>query len=152
MSPLHGDPSARPSLLLVRRFRLAAIILLLVWPLTACTSWRSLPAPQTGLGRNVDHVTVRTPAGQEMAVWYPEVRGDSLYGAATQQRKGHTDIRLGSLQTLEIRRFSAGRTVLLVTAIGVGVCAVALVIIAATWSPMSMGWGAGFSSGCGSCQ
>lgn len=134
-----------------RPIRLTALILLLVWPVSACTSWRSLPSLQTGLGESVERVRVLTPTGRDLVVWHPKVRGDSLFGASARDRKDSADVRLGNLQTLQIRRFSAGRTILLVTVVGVGVVVVTGAIVAASMGDMGMDWG-GTSWGCGSCN
>ncbi len=105
------------------RIRPASVLLLLAWPLSACTSWRPLPSPQP-IARNVERVQVLTPSGGKVLLWYPEVKGDTLVGATNQFRRGGPDIRLGNVQSLKIRRFSAGRTVLLITGIVVGIPAI----------------------------
>lgn len=102
----------------LKRSRLIALALLIAWPLSACTSWQSLPAPETGLGRDSGSVRVLTAEGRELEVWYPRLRGDSLFGAAAPSRRDSTDIRLGHLATLKTRRFSIGRTVLSVVGVG----------------------------------
>lgn len=128
----HAPSRAQTDLLfLARRFRLAAAILVLSWPVSACTSWQSLPMPQP---TNAHHVEVLTPSGRELTVWYPELKGDSLFGAASPDRKSTADIRLGDLRTLKIRRFSAGRTVLLVAGVGVGATLVAAVAFAIAYN------------------
>lgn len=148
-SSLDRAPAPRESprsqlLFVVRRFRLAAVVLALLWPLSACTSWQSLPAPETGFGRDTDHVRVKTDHGTRLDVWYPRLQGDSLLGASSRDRKDGTDVRLGNVRTLKIERISAVDTAFLIVGVG-GV--VALIIFAATFKPFS-----GFGPiSCGPC-
>ncbi len=134
-------PTGPRPVFLVARFRRAAAVLLLAWPLSACTSWQSLPSPQTLFGEKVERLAVLTPAGREVTVWYPKVRGDSLFGMSARSGKDTADVRLGNLQSLKIRRFSAGRTMVLVAVVGVTATAVAAVIVAASLGDMSMDFG-----------
>ncbi len=101
-------------------FRSSAATLALAWVLSACTSWRPLPAPQLSFSSNVERIRLRIPGRGEIVVWYPEVRGDSLFGASSRDLKDSRDIRLGNIRSLQIRRFSATRTVALVAGVTVG--------------------------------
>ncbi len=106
------------------RVHLASALVLLAWALTACTSWQSLPSPQP-FPRGAEQVQVLTPSGQKVSLWYPVVRRDTLFGAMKPDRRGRPDIRLGNVPSLRVRRFSAGRTALLVGGILVGIPVVA---------------------------
>jgi len=108
-----------PPLFAVRRYRLVAVVLLLVWPISACFYWRPLPAPEKGFGY-ARHVWVRTPQGRQLVVWYPQMAGDSLFGTSSAARKDTQDIRLGNLGALQMRHSEAGPVIL----VGVGIAAV----------------------------
>jgi hypothetical protein len=118
---------SRPRLLVARRFRLVALVLLVVWPISSCHYWSDLPAPEKGFGQDEDHVRVRTPDGRELVVWYPRLTGDSLFGAASRSRSDSVDIRLGNLSEIELRRTDATTPTLMIVLIG-GVIAAAAVV------------------------
>jgi hypothetical protein len=100
---LHSSPRSGPLVFAARRFRLMAAILLVVWPLSACYFWEPLPAPEKGFGRNVDSVRVRTPDEEELVVWHPILKGDSLFGASSPAHRDSIDTRLGNLRDLRMR-------------------------------------------------
>jgi len=130
---LPASVRARPLLFAARRFRFSALILLFAWPISGCYRWVPLPAPDAGFGRSVDHVRLRTAQGRELEVWYPQLRGDSLYGASTSQRRDSTDVRLGGMSTLQIRRLDNLGTALVIAG---------LVFIPMTLALRNSNWGA----------
>ena len=97
---------------------LVAVTLLAVWSSASCHYWRELPAPEKGFGQDVDHVRLRTQEGRELVVWYPRLSGDSLFGAASRDRRDSLDIRLGNVSELELQRTDTTTPLLMVFLLG----------------------------------
>ena len=111
------------------RYRPRAVLLLfLVLHLTACSTWQGIattsPAAVIDATRP-DRVRVTMPGGIQMELENPSVEGDELVGYAERYERvggrliqtssvGYGSVPVADIIMLEVKKFSIGRTVLLV--------------------------------------
>ena len=106
----------------LRTFRSAIGYLLLLTYLPACTSWHvGTPTPAAFVQREQpEHVRVTRVDGSQIMLVGPNVQGDTLYGkretltARSEPTTEPFSVPLADVQSVAVRRFSAGKTLLLV--------------------------------------
>jgi hypothetical protein len=136
-----------------------ALIAMLGIPAGACTSWKTQPvAPDQTLAKSPNQVRVTRSDGSKVVLRRPAIVEDSLVGEPpgdpARRIAQRLAIPLSDVQSVAVQQVNAGRTVLLLT--GVGLTAAA-VIAAATWdgplggSSSSGGSGSGSGTGMASC-
>ena len=111
----------------MKRYR-AVLLLFLVLHLTACSTWQGIattsPAAVIDATRP-DRVRVTMPGGIQMELENPSVEGDELVGYAERYERvggrliqtnsvGYGSVPVADIIMLEVKKFSMGRTVLLV--------------------------------------
>ena len=104
------------------------IATLLLVLLTACHSWRpTTVSPQQLISdERPSSVLVTLMSGEVVAFQSPTMRNDSIVGftGSSVEAVASRDVRL-----LEVRRFSVGKTIVVVPLIVVGVAAVAFIVL-----------------------
>jgi hypothetical protein len=115
-----------------RRSGIAYLLLLLYLP--ACTSWHvGTPTPaQFVETEHPQTVRVTRTDGTTLELKAPVVRGDSLVGTVGRDRT--VSLALSDVRSVEVKRTSTGKTVLLV---GAGVVVVVAVLLASLRSALS---------------
>ncbi len=111
------------------RYRPRAVLLLfLVLHLTACSTWQGIATTSPAAvieATQPDRVRVTMPGGIQMELENPSVEGDELVGYAERYERvggrliqtssvGYGSVPVADIIMLEVKKFSMGRTVLLV--------------------------------------
>ena len=104
------------------------IAALLIVPLTACHSWQPITASPQGWTPEGQPPSVRATltSGEVMTVTDPIIRNGSILGYSDADVAA---VALGDVRSLEVRRFSIGRTLglgVLIAGVALGVYVVAL--------------------------
>ena len=147
---------------------LVVVALLLLAGSTGCASWKKQPAsPEALLGQQkAPHLMRVTLAnGSRVEIENPAIRGDSLVGKVRSwartdwgqsQKTADGGVLLADIRKVEVRKFSAGKTLLL-AAVAAGATAI---IVAgdskdppvSSPAPSSGGSGGGSGDGCAFCS
>jgi hypothetical protein len=153
LPPLLGFFGRHPA------FRRVVATILGAMMATGCMTWTRAPdRPETLLARQPElAVRVTKHGGQRIELSHPFIAGDSIGGTTWNVQYGlRVMIPLKDVESVEVQRVSAGRTVLLLAAVGV----TAAVVVGATPAPQppppppppSGGYGGGGGGmGLGSC-
>ena len=109
------------------RYRLRAVLMLfLLLNLTACSTWQGIATTSPAAvieATRPDRIRVVVPAGIQMELENPAVEGDQLVGGGYERVGGrliHTNsvgygsVPVADIIMLEVKKFSMGRTLLLV--------------------------------------
>ncbi len=96
---------------------------------TGCVGWRTEQATPRELLSNGEIRAVRIvkPDNTRLEVWDPALVGDSIRGHPSERAIARFTIPLSSVQSIETRHTSLGKTFLAVLGIGAGVVAYALI-------------------------
>jgi hypothetical protein len=119
----------------LRTYRSAIALFLFVTYLPACTSWHvGTPTPAEFVRREQpNRVRLTRVDGSQLMLVSPSVQGDSLSGKRETLTRGSEPttepftVPLADVQTVAVRKYSAGRTLLLLSGI-VGVLLVAWLV------------------------
>ncbi|HEU5303720.1 MAG TPA: hypothetical protein VFU40_03665 [Gemmatimonadales bacterium] len=104
-------------------YRVASAVTLVAFSVS-CTTWKSpqLAPEQVIASKRPDHVRVLQSSGAQLELWNPRISNDSLVGRLARADSTRLDgMPLADIKQLQVRAVSAGKTVLLVTGIGVAV-------------------------------
>jgi hypothetical protein len=115
-------PDRSPRSLWLRRPVAAA--LLMVLGVAGCKGWRVEPMPAARVIREQQPEVVRVERASDstrLVLYSPSIMGDSLRGLPTELAIRSVTVPLGDVRTLSTRRFSLGKTMLMVLAAGGGV-------------------------------
>jgi hypothetical protein len=96
---------------------------------TGCVGWRTERVTPRELltGGKVTAVRVVKPDLTRVEVWGPVLVGDSITGHPTERAIARLTIPLSSVQSLETRHTSIGKTLLAALGVGAGVVLYALI-------------------------
>lgn len=110
-----------------RRAAIAALLLLVYLP--ACTSWRvGTPTPSAFVEReHPQRARVTRTDGTQVMVNEPTVAGDTLVGTLANHDATRVTIPLAEVQSVAVRKFSTGKTLLVVGGV-LGVVVIAWII------------------------
>jgi hypothetical protein len=92
---------------------------LLLWYLPACTAWHVVEGvrPEDLIATKPADVRVTRPDSTRIVLHEPSIAGDSLSGARYRMfplSDRHSSVAVSDVTQIEIRRFSAGKTVVAV--------------------------------------
>ncbi len=95
---------------------------------TGCVAWRTETVSPRELLRSGDVPAVRVtkPDKSRVEMWNPVLSGDSISGNPTERAIARFSVPLSSVQGIETRRTSIGKTLLLVLGVGAGIAAYGL--------------------------
>lgn len=110
---------------------------------TACASWQTQPPPVPSVvkeegSKRDSHVRVELTSGQRYDIYTPSVVGDSIIGIdqpIDNPKAKRVAVATSDIKSISRRKFSGGRT--LVAVVAIGVAAVAIVGAAASSSSSS---------------
>jgi hypothetical protein len=130
------------------RFRRVVSLLLLAAYLPACTSYHQTEQPLAQLTvapKPVSRLCITKRNGVRVEVLEPRVISDSLVGLTTTpgQAAGRVAIPLAEIQSTEVRKFDAGKTVAVLVIIGGSVAlmsAAASAMMDDMWDDTSFGY------------
>lgn len=114
-------------------FRRTISVLPLAAYLPACTAYHQTNEPLvqlTAQPNSAGRVCVTKQNGMQVEVWEPRVASDTLFGtnAAPGKETAGVAIALADIQSIQVRKFDAGKTVVAVVVIG-GVLALVGVVL-----------------------
>ena len=94
---------------------------------TGCAGWKMESVSPRELLRTgpVPAVRITKPDKSRVEVWNPTLVGDSITGNPTERAIARFYVPLSSVQTIETRHTSIGKTALAVLAVGAGIAAYA---------------------------
>lgn len=96
-----------------------------------CVGWRTESVSPRELlrgardGQQLPAVRITKPDQTKVEIWSPTLAGDSIAGHPTERAIARFAIPLSSVQAIETRHTSLGRTLLAVLAVGGGIAAYA---------------------------
>ncbi len=96
---------------------------------TGCVAWRTEQVSPRALlsDKEIRAVRIVKPDNTRLEIWDPALVGDSIRGHPTERAIARFTIPLSSVQSIETRHTSIGKTFLAVLGIGAGVVAYALI-------------------------
>jgi hypothetical protein len=112
-----------------KSFLRAVILLAGVSSGSGCVGWRTEPvSPRELLSQGeVRAVRIVKPDNTRIEIWDPTLVGDSIRGHPTERAIARFTVPLSSVQSIETRHTSIGKTFLAVLGIGAGVVVYALI-------------------------
>ena len=121
-----------------------------VTTLHACTSWqRTSDQPMTVVAKAPETIRVNLRTGAQVTLHAPFLAADSLGGfRRLGDERTRVIVPVSDVQSIEVRRVSAGRTILLTAALGATVLLIAAAA-SADWGPTWTGGGGGGGDGGG---
>jgi len=99
-----------------------SVVILLLATLTGCQGWRVQTMPPAEYIRTAkpDRVQLIRTDNTKAELWSPQLVGDSLRGLPTEKAIRPLTIPMEEVDKVAIRKFSLGKTALLVLSVGAG--------------------------------